>query len=44
MDTFFDKWVKHISDQKSDRHGIGYYLPPADYPLDIRNQPVVFLA
>jgi hypothetical protein len=35
MDTFFDLWVKPVSDLKLDGHGLEYYLLRADYPLDI---------
>jgi hypothetical protein len=42
MDTCFDPWVKPESDPKSGGHGLGYYLIPAGYPLDIRNRPIVY--
>jgi hypothetical protein len=42
MDTFFDPWVRFVSYPKSGGHGLGYYLPPADYPLDIRNRLIVY--
>jgi hypothetical protein len=37
IDTCFDPWVRSESDPKPDEQGLGYYLPPAGYPLDIRN-------
>jgi hypothetical protein len=43
MNTFFDPWVKLVSDPESGEHGLGYYLQPAGYPLDIRNRPIVYL-
>jgi hypothetical protein len=42
MDTYFDPWVRLESDPKSDGQGLGYYLLPAGYPLDIRNRPIVY--
>lgn len=43
MDIFFNHWVKSVSDLKSDEHGLGYYLSPVCYPLDIQNR-LIFLA
>jgi hypothetical protein len=42
MDTCFDPWVRSESDPKSGGHGLGYYLLPAGYLLDIRNLPIVY--
>jgi hypothetical protein len=43
MDTCFDPWVISESDPKSGGHGLGYYLLPEVYPLDIRNRPIVYV-
>jgi hypothetical protein len=42
MDTCFDPWVRSESDPKSGGHGLGYYLLPMGYPLDIRNRLIVY--
>jgi hypothetical protein len=43
MDIIFNLWVRPISNPKSGRYGLGYYLPLVVIrSLDIRNRSIVF--